>query len=281
MFAVAAIPAALFWISMLFVPESPRWLIKQNRFEDAQAVLDRLVGPEEGRKEFEEIRRTVAEEENSLRVLLHPGFRLPLIIAVSLAVLQQITGVNTVFFYGALIFRELVGEQSRAAAIGVNVIVGATNAVATIIAIWIIDKVGRKPLLMVSSGGMAVSLVVLGLAFRIEPVPAGLVLPVILSFAFCFAVGMGPGVWVLMSELFPTRIRGRAMAIATVSLWLACLLLTSTFLSLVAAIGVTGTFSLYASISVFTFLFIWLVTPETKGKTLEEIEHMWKQRVRA
>jgi sugar porter (SP) family MFS transporter len=277
MFAVAAIPAILFWIAMLFVPESPRWLIKQGRHEESMSVLTRLVGPAEAKAEFEDIRQTVAEEENSLLALLQPGLRRPLVIAVALAVLQQITGVNTVLYYGALIFREQVGEQSRTAAIGVNVIVGVTNFLATIIAIWIIDKVGRKPLLLTSAGGMAVSLVLLGLTFQQTPPPATLILVVILCYVLCFAIGMGPGVWVLMSELFPTRIRGRAMAIATVSLWLACLLLTSTFLSLVSAIGASGTFWLYAGISFFTFLFIWRVTPETKGKTLEEIERMWKR----
>jgi len=274
MFAVAAIPALLFWVAMMFVPESPRWLIKQGRHEESMVILSRLLGPVEAKAEFEDIRQTVSEEENSLRVLFQPGFRWPLIIAVTLAILQQITGVNTVLYYGALIFKEQVGEQSRTAAIGVNVIVGVVNVFATIIALWIIDKVGRKPLLLVSSGGIA--LVFLGLAFRQTPPPAAVVLAVMLCYVFCFAIGLGPAVWVLMSELFPTRIRGRAMAIATVCLWLACLLLTSTFLSLVSAISPTGTFWLYAGICFFTFQFIWMWTPETKGKTLEQIERMWK-----
>ncbi|MEN6535829.1 MAG: sugar porter family MFS transporter, partial [Bryobacteraceae bacterium] len=277
MFAVAAIPALLFWVAMMFVPESPRWLIKQGRHEESMVILSRLLGPVEAKAEFEDIRQTVSEEENSLRVLLQPGFRWPLIIAVTLAILQQITGVNTVLYYGALIFKEQVGEQSRTAAIGVNVIVGVVNVFATIIALWIIDKVGRKPLLLVSSGGMGVALVFLGLAFRQTPPPAAVVQAVMLCYVFCFAIGLGPAVWVLMSELFPTRIRGRAMAIATVCLWLACLLLTSTFLSLVSAISPTGTFWLYAGICFFTFLFIWMWTPETKGKTLEQIERMWKR----
>lgn len=277
MFAVAAIPALLFWFAMLFVPESARWLIKQSRYEEAMRVLTRLAGAEDAKVEFEDIRQAVQEEESSLRQLFHPGARLPLIIAVTLAILQQITGVNTVLYYGALIFKEQVGEKSASAAIFVNVVVGATNFLATIIAIWIIDKVGRKPLLLASSGGMAVALLVLGFVFRMDPPPATMVLTVILCYVFCFAIGLGPGVWVLMSELFPTRIRGRAMGIATVSLWLACLLLTSTFLSLVSAIQASGTFWVYAAICVFTFVFIWRVTPETKGKTLEEIERMWKR----
>jgi sugar porter (SP) family MFS transporter len=278
MFASAALPAIAFWIALMFVPESPRWLIRQARYGEALRILDRLGGPVQAKLEFEEIREAVLEEESSVRQLLEPAFRLPLIIAVALAILQQVTGVNTVLYYGALIFREQVGEKSASAAIFANVIVGAVNFLATIVAIWIIDRVGRKPLLLASSAGMAASLVTLGLAFRSAHPPGILVLAVMLCYVSSFGIGLGPGVWVLMSELFPTRVRGRAMAVATVSLWLACLLLSSTFLSLVSGIGASGTFWLYAGMCVITFLFVWRVTPETKGKTLEQIERMWKLR---
>ena len=125
---------------------------------------------------------------------------------------------------------------------------------------------------------MAGSLTWMGFAFHIAPPPTMLILVPILCYVFSFGAGMRPGVWVLMAELFPTRVRGRAMAVATVSLWLACLLLTSTFLSLVGAIGAAGAFWLYAGICVFSFFFIWRVPPETKGRTLEEIEHFWNVR---
>jgi SP family arabinose:H+ symporter-like MFS transporter len=277
MFAAAAVPAVVFWIGMLFVPESPRWLVKQGRDFEALEILQRLSGARQAALDLREIQDTVREEQDSLAQLLQPGFRIPLIIAVTLAILQQITGVNTVLYYGSLIFRDQVGNQSTSNALGLNVIIGGINFLATIVAIWIIDKAGRKPLLLASSGGMAVSLVALGAAFRVHPAPAGLVLAAILAYVTSFGIGMGPGVWVLMSELFPTRIRGRAMAIATVALWLASLLLTITFLSLVTAIGPSGTFWLYAGLSAFTFVFIWRIVPETRGKTLEGIERMWKR----
>jgi sugar porter (SP) family MFS transporter len=273
MFAAAAVPAVALGLALLLVPESPRWLIREKRYEEARSVL-RSLGAE---KEFEEIRETVAQEENSLALLLKPGLRLPLLIALMLAFLQQVTGVNTVLYYGAIIFREQVGERSAAAAIGVNVIIGIINFLATIVAICVIDRVGRKPLLMASSAGMAVSLVALGVSFTISPPPAMLVLGLILCYVACFGIGLGPGVWVVMSELFPTSIRGRAMALATVTLWLSCLLLTSTFLSLVGAVGAAGAFWIYAALSAFTFLFVWRVTPETRGKSLEEIEKMWRK----
>ncbi len=278
MFAFAAAPAIVFWAGLLFVPESPRWLVKQGRDFEALQILDRLSGPVEAAHQLREIQDAVREEQDSLRQLLQPGFRVPLIIAVTLAILQQITGVNTVLYYGTLIFRDQVGQQSNTSAIGLNVIIGSINFLATILAIAIIDKAGRKPLLLASTGGMAVSLVLIGAAFRVHPVPAALVLAAILAYVVSFGIGMGPGVWVLMSELFPTRIRGRAMAIATVALWLASLLLTVTFLSLVSAIGASGTFWLYAGLSAFTFVFIWRVVPETRRKSLEEIERMWQPR---
>ena len=276
MFAAAAVPAVIFWIGLLFVPESPRWLVKQGRDFEALEILNRLSGARQAALDLREIQDAVQDEQESLAQLLQPGFRVPLIIAVTLAILQQITGVNTVLYYGSLIFRDQVGHQTTSSALGLNVIIGGINFLATIVAIWILDKAGRKPLLLASSGGMALSLVALGAAFRVQPVPAYLVLGAILAYVTSFGIGMGPGVWVLMSELFPTRIRGRAMAIATVALWLASLLLTITFLSLVTAIGPSGTFWLYAGLSAFTFVFIWRIVPETRAKTLEQIERMWK-----
>jgi sugar porter (SP) family MFS transporter len=273
MFAAAAAPATAFCAALLFVPESPRWLIKEHREEEAIRILVRITGQKRAHAEAEEIRRTLKEEVGSLRELMRPGLRRPLIIAVTLAILQQISGVNTVLYYGALIFREQT-EQSATGAIALNVAVGVVNAISTLVAIAVIDKIGRKPLLL-SCAGMAASLTWMGFAFHIAPPPTMLILVAILCYVFSFGAGMGPGVWVLMSELFPTRVRGRAKAVATVSLWLACLLLTSTFLSLVGAIGTAGAFWLYAGICVFSFFFVWRVPPETKGRTLEEIEQFW------
>jgi MFS transporter, SP family, arabinose:H+ symporter len=275
MFATAAVPSVFFFVALFFVPESPRWLIKQGRVSEALAILTRLAGAEQANIEMKQIRETIEEESGSLKQLLQPGLRRALMIAVVLAVLQQITGINTVLFYGSIIFKEKVGNHSASSAIAANVIVGAVNFLATIVALWIIDKVGRKPLLMLSAGGMAISHLLLGIAFLIQPPPGAFILGVILFCVASFATGLGPGVWVVMSELFPTRIRGRAMSIATISLWVACVALTSTFLTLVTAIGATGAFWLYGVMCVINLVFVWKVTPETKGKTLEEIEHFW------
>jgi sugar porter (SP) family MFS transporter len=275
MFASAAVPSAAFLLALLVVPESPRFLVETGREGQALAVLERVGGEAQARLELAEIRDTIAEEAGTLGELFARRLRRPLGIAVFLAVFQQVTGINTVIYYGSLIFKEQVGGQSDSAAIFANVVIGSVNFLMTIVALGTIDRLGRRPLMMLASSGMAVSLALLGLLFRREPPPATMVLAVILLYVASFGVGLGPGVWVVISELFPMRIRGRAMSIATVSLWLACILVTATFLSLVEAIGSTGAFSLYAATSVLNFLFIWRVMPETKGRSLEEIERSW------
>ena len=145
----------------------------------------------------------------------------------------------------------------------------------TIVALWVIDRLGRRRLMAISSLGMAVALLALGLLFRVTPPPAFAILAVILAYVGSFSVGLGPGVWVVIAELFPTRIRGRAMSIATLMLWLACILVAFTYLSLVEAIGSAGAFWVYAAMSVVNLLFVLRVMPETKGRSLEEIERSW------
>jgi len=276
MFASAMIPSLAFFVSLFFVPESPRWLTEFGRREEALGVLTRVAGRAEALESMREIEAAIAEETGTLAELLRPGLRTALLIAVALAVLQQVTGINTILYYGSIIFKEHVGNHSDSAAIGVNVIIGGINFIATIVALSIIDRLGRKAALMVSSGLMAVSLTALGAAFLIKPLLAFAIFTLIIVYTASFSVGMGPAVWVLMAEIFPTKVRGRAMSIATISLWVACNALTLTFLSLVKAMTISGTFWLYAVLSVVTFVFVWSVVPETKGKSLEEIERFWK-----
>jgi len=277
MFAFAALPSLAFFIALFFVPESPRWLTEAGRESEALAVLARVNGYDRAVAELAEIKEVIQEESGTLAELLQPGYRRALAIALALAVLQQITGINTVLFYGSVIFKEMVGGHTESAAIGANVLIGAINFLATIVALWVIDKAGRRPLLMLSAGVMAVCQFALGAAFLIQPPPAPLVLVCMLACVAGFAVGLGPGVWVVMSEIFPTRIRGRAMSLATISLWVACVALTMTFLSLAQAITVTGAFWLYSAMCVVTFLIVWRATPETKGKSLEQIERLWRR----
>ncbi len=274
MFLSAGVPSLLFLLALLTVPESPRWLVKEARYDEAARLLARLG--ENARERLEDIKAAIAEEKaGSLRDLLEPALRRPLIIGLALAILQQVTGINTILYYGSIIFTEQVGTASTSAALWANVVIGAVNGILTIVALFVIDRSGRKSLLMIASGGMGVSLAVLGLIFALSPGSASLVLGLILCYVAFFAVGMGPGVWVVLAELFPTRIRARAMAVATVTLWGACMLISLTFLSLVKSIGASGAFWIYGAMCFFTFAFLWRVVPETKGKTLEEIERGW------
>lgn len=275
MFLTAAIPSIGFFIGLFFVPESPRWLVESGREDEALGVLARVDG-ESARGELEAIRETIAEESGKLSELLAPGLRKATIIALSLAVLQQITGINTILFYGSIIFREQVGGQSESASIGANVIVGLVNFAATWVALGLIDKLGRVKLLIWSSAVMALGHGAMALAFVTEkPNPVAVLAAMLLCVA-SFAIGLGPGVWVVMAEIFPTRIRGRAMSVATVALWIACVALTMTFLTLTRWLTPSGAFWLYSGICVATAMFVRAMVPETRGKTLEEIERFWR-----
>jgi SP family arabinose:H+ symporter-like MFS transporter len=275
MFAAAIVPSLGLFVGVFFVPESPRWLMEQTRESDAHAVLARVEGAARAEGQLVEIREALRQESGTLGDLFAPALRRPLFLMIALAVLQQITGINTVLFYGAVIWeREFGGHHSTA--IGANATIGVVNFVVTIFALWLIERSGRRPLLMFSSGCMAVCQLLLGLAFLLNQPPAPLVLGAMLLCVAAFAIGLGPATWVLMAELFPTRVRGRAMSVANMALWIASFLLTFTFLSLARAVTITGAFCLYSFLCVLTFLLVWRLVPETKGKTREEIETLWR-----
>ncbi len=272
MFASAVIPSVLFVIALVFVPESPRWLAKEGRDEESLDVLRRVGEGDGAGQRLSEIKEALAQETGSFSELFQPGMRRLLLIGITLAILQQVTGINTILYYGSIIFTEQVGEKSASAALFANVVIGLMNLACTIAALVVIDRIGRRKLLLIASGGMGASLAVLGLLFKTSASAAIPILLLILCYVASFSIGMGPGVWVVLSELFPTKLRGRAMSLATVSLWVACLVITLTFLSLVKAATVSGAFWLYGLLCAFTFFFVWRFIVEDKGKTLEEIE---------
>lgn len=271
MFASGSLPAIVFLALSFVVPESPRWLVKQGRPAEARSILARVGGKAHAHRELLEIEEAIAHEGGSVFDLLQPGLRFPLIIGIILAVLQQITGINTVFYYATKIFEN--AGMSTNASLYSTVLVGLVNLVFTLVAVWVVDRVGRKPLLLIASIGMGASLCLMSLSLILN-LQSLLVILFVLAYVASFAVAMGPIVWVVIAEIFPTRIRGRAMSIATVCLWIACFLVSLTFPWMLNHMAGYA-FFVYALMCAVSFWFVRALVPETKGKTLEEIEKQW------
>jgi len=278
MFGSEALPAVSLLVLLFFVPESPRWLTKQNRSGEALEILTRVNGAEYATTELLEIRETIAHESGSLKQLFGPGMKIVLVIGIALAVLQQVTGINVFLYFGTEIFKKM-GSGTNAA-LAQTVIVGAVNLSFTIVAIWTVDRLGRRPLMMIGSAGMGISLLAMGLATYCQRTGLWILL-FILGYIACFALSVGPVTWVILSEIFPTRIRGRAMAIATICLWVANYVISQTFPMmdenewLLEKFHRAFPFWLYGAFCVVLLVFVWRFVPETKGKTLEQIEKRW------
>jgi sugar porter (SP) family MFS transporter len=271
---MAVIPAAAFGIGLVFIPDSPRWLAGRGHMEQARAVLKRIRPPDKVEAEMSDIQNSVAQQKGNWSELLSPLLRSAMIVGVGLAIAQQITGINTVIYYAPTIFK-FAGLSSSSAAILASVGVGVVNVVFTVVAMQLIDRAGRRPLLLVSLAGMAMSLTVLGLAFSLpqfKDVLGWVAIGSLMAYVGSFAIGLGPVFWLILSEIYPLRIRGRAMSVGTAANWGANLLVALTFLTLTKVIGKPATFWLYGAVSIGGWLFAFFLVPETKGKTLEQIE---------
>jgi sugar porter (SP) family MFS transporter len=278
MFALAVIPAAAFGVGLMFIPNSPRWLVGCGHVDQARAVLQRIRGPEQVESELSAIRHSVAQQKEHWSELLGPLLRPAMIVGVGLAIAQQITGINTVIYYAPTIFK-FAGLSSASVAILASVGVGVVNVVLTVVAMQLIDRVGRRPLLLVSLAGMALGLFVLGLAFSLPQLSGSLgwiAVASLMVYVGSFAVGLGPVFWLILSEIYPLRIRGRAMSVGTVANWSANLIVALSFLTLTQVLGKPTTFWLYGIVSVGSWLFAFFLVPETKGRSLEEIEAHWR-----
>jgi len=275
MFGVEAIPAGLFIFLLFYVPESPRWLAKHNFYDQALTILSKISGTEQANLEVVEIKKALAGEEGTYRELIQPGLRRILIVAVILGFLSQVCGIDAVIYYAPQIFMQS-GFESASSAFFASVIVGIINFIFTLIALVYVDKFGRRPLLLFGLFGMTLSLLIAGYTMRLNTAQGYLVLIPILTFIAFFAFSMGPIPWIFISEVFPNKIRGRAVSIATMALWISNFIVVQNFPWMVAKIG-GGSFYVFALVCFFTFLFVSFNMPETKGKTLEEIEEMWKR----
>jgi sugar porter (SP) family MFS transporter len=276
MFGIGAAPALALCIALLWIPESPRWLIQHGHYERAKAILRRTSSEDAVQGVIDEIGARIREESGTYRELLGLALRKPLTLAILLAAIQQITGVNTVLFYGSILFAEHTGA-STTQAIGMNVIVGAVNLVFTLLGLFLIDKLGRRPLLLTGTGGMGLCLVAFAAMSRTFPGRSELLLIPLLGYVACFAFGLGTGVWVCLAELFPNRIRGRAMSIATAVLWITVSGVAATFLTLLNAFSSSTVFLGYAVLCGASFVCIFVLLPETKNRTLEELERIWTE----
>jgi len=283
MFGSEALPAVILLVTLFFVPESPRWLTKQGRADEAFGILSRVGGENHAKEELSAIKGAIVHESSSVAqlLLLHPGMRIVLVIGVVLAVLQQVTGINVFLYYAPEIFKKM-GTGTNTALLQ-TVVVGAVNLLFTVIAIWTVDKLGRKPLMIIGSAGMGASLFAMGFAAYYQRTEIW-VLVFILSYIASFALAVGPVTWVILSEIFPTKIRGRAMSIATFCLWAANFVVSQTFPMmnenprLVERFHHGFPFWIYGTLCVVSVLFVWAFVPETKGKTLEEIEKHWMEK---
>jgi SP family sugar porter-like MFS transporter len=272
MFAAETIPASLFFLLMFFVPESPRWLVKYGSEDQAEGILKRVGGADYAKFEVQDIKDTLAGEEIAqvhFADLLEPRLLKIVGLGVFLAVFQQWCGINVIFNYAQEVF--------AAAGYGVSdimfsiVITGIVNLVFTFVAINTVDRLGRRPLMLIGAGGLAAIYAVLGAGYFFQSKGPHMLILVVAAIGF-YAMSLAPIVWVVISEIFPNRIRGAAMSVAVFSLWVGCTALTLTFPYLRSSLGAHGAFWLYGAICVIGLFVVYTKLPETKGKSLEDIE---------
>ncbi|HEV2398800.1 MAG TPA: sugar porter family MFS transporter [Candidatus Sulfotelmatobacter sp.] len=275
MFISALVPSVILLLGLIYLPESPRWLAAEGRFAEAASVLARAESAAEVREDLKQLQVVTATDNVSFRDLAQHRFRKPLLVGIVLAVIQQVTGVNTIVYYAPTIL-QMVGFGSAGNAILATFLIGFVGLLTTIVSMFLVDRVGRRILLLVSIGGMGISLVHLAWTLGGAHPTKWVVLTDILVYLAAFDIGLGPVFWLLISEIYPTTVRAEAMSLATMANWGSNFLVAATFLSLVDHLGMRGSFLLFAALCFVAFLFAAYMVPETRGRTLEQIESSWR-----
>lgn len=269
------VPSVLFFFLLLLVPESPRWLAKKGNEALALSILNKINGERKGAIILREINETLNEEQGTFSELFKPGLRKAMIIGMMLAIFSQITGINSIIYYAPEIFKSAgFGTES---AFMQTIIIGMIITLFTFVAVVLIDKLGRRKLLLWGVSGMTISLCAIGLVYHFNWTGGVWLLVSILCFIACFGASLGPIPWVIMSEIFPNRTRGLAMSVSVLLLWLSIVAITQFFPMLLEAIGGAYTYWLFLVNAIILLVFIWKAIPETKGRSLEEIEKGWKK----
>jgi SP family arabinose:H+ symporter-like MFS transporter len=269
------IPASLFFFMLLFVPESPRWLASKGKTRLALGVLERVNGKEQSLKVLKDIDDALKKEKGTIKELFSKGLRAALVVGVVLALFSQITGINAIIYYAPEILKSI--GLGRDTALMQTVIIGVTNTLFTFVAIAFIDRLGRRTLLMWGVSGMIICLFAIGTLFYLNWSSGPWLLIFIIGFIASFASSLGPIPWVMISEIFPTKTRGIAMSFATVILWIGVVLITQLTPMMLEGMGGAFTFYIFMINAVILLVFTYRLIPETKGKTLEEIEKSWKK----
>jgi len=272
MLVAEILPAITFLMGLFFIPESPRWLTKEGLEKEALDVLNVVAGAANADHEFQEIKKSLAEKRTSLKELLHPSLRRVLIVGILFSLFAHITGIDTIIYYGPIIFLES-GFKTDSALLA-SVIIGITNLIFTFVGMAMVDKAGRRFLLLVGIAGMGISMTLVGFCMQSDMISAKWTLLWIMTYIASFAMSIGVVIWVYLSEIYPTRVRGQALSVATMVLWLGNVILTQLFPVMMERFG-GGTFYIFSFICLLAFIFTWTMVKETKGVSLEEIEEMW------
>ncbi|MFT3678011.1 MAG: sugar porter family MFS transporter [Chitinophagaceae bacterium] len=279
MFGSEAIPAIVYMVLLFFIPESPRWLLMKNKPVKAFTILERFNNKETATRTGQQILDSLKnQEKTSWRTLLQPSLRLALFVGIGLSIFQQITGINAILYYAPEIFKSF-GSNTDSSLLQTSLL-GVVNMIFTIVAIYLVDKLGRKPLLYIGSAGMFIALAIVGIAAYYQITSAWL-LPFLLLFMASFSISWGPVVWVLLSEIFPNRVRSLALSLAVFVQWIANFVVSQTFPLLTGDKWLQQTFHgafpflLFAVLCLLALLFVGKYVPETRNKTLEQMDELW------